>query len=166
MIPIQTNNTTGAVVIYANPACLPPDPAPVGHTNYTVDGIPAAPVPLNGAVLLWQAGALAWVVPTPTPQQTYAAAVAAGYTVPGIQPPLVLDLGPNAQSRFTSLLVLINTNLAANPATATQTQVIFDCQGAGQVFTFAQLQTMLMEYGNYAAGLLNALHAASTAPAA
>ena len=165
MITIQTNDTTGGVVIFGNPAC--PPSAQTGYTIRTVDSLPVAPSPRNGAVLLWQDNALAWVAPTLTPQQTFNAAVAAGfaYAVPGSNPALalVLDLGDSARAQFTGLVVLIQAAMAAGQELATTNQSIADKAGTLHSLPVSEIIPMLLAYGNYYAGLFNTLHTATAA---
>ena len=64
MITIQTNDTTGSVVIYNDPNDPPSEKT--GYTIRTVDDLPARAPGDRTSVLLWQNGALALVVPPPT----------------------------------------------------------------------------------------------------
>ena len=163
MTTIRTKDSDGSVVIYANPAC-PPAPKK-GCTIRTVDALPARPANGKTSVLLWQNNALAWVTPALTPAQTFAAAVAAGYTVPGVTPPLVLDLSDAAQNRFTGLLLLLNTSVAAGRMTTADSFPITDIDGNPRAFSVANVQTMILGYGEYYAGLFVTLHAAALAAA-
>ena len=102
-----------------------------------------------------------------TPQQTYAAAVAAGYTVPGVTPPLVLDLSADARNQFLGLDHLLDKQLAAGRIAPTDPVPFADITGALQSLSVANVQTMILGYGEYFAGLFAALHApAATIPPA
>ena len=98
----------------------------------------------------------------PTAAQTYAAAVAAGYTVPGVTPPLVLDLSDEAQGKFTSLLVLLNALMGSGQLLATSIQTIADKNGAPRAMAVSQIESILVGYGVFYANLFNTLHAATT----
>ena len=98
-------------------------------------------------------------------QKTFAAAVAAGYTVPTITPPLVLDLGDSARANFTSLLVLLNAQLAAGRITNDDSFPVTDINGNPRVLSVSNVLTMILGYGEYYAGLFAAQHLPS-APSA
>ena len=99
----------------------------------------------------------------PTPQQTFDAAVEAGYTVPGITPPLVLDLSAEARNQFLGLGYLLDKQLAVGRITAADQVPFTDIKGAPQSLSVANVQTMILGYGEYFAGLFAALHAAAPA---
>jgi hypothetical protein len=102
------------------------------------------------------------LVNPPTPLQTFNAAIAAGYTVPGVTPPLVLDLSDAARAQFTGLMVLLNSLLTTGQAQLTTPQAITDKAGQSRALPISQIQTILLGYGVYYAGLYEALHPAAS----
>ena len=159
---IQTKDADGSVVQYPATAPLPRK----GYTIRQVDAIPARAAGDTTNVLRWvDPAGLTWVAPVLTPQQQFNAAVAAGYTVPGIEPPLVLDLSDGARAQFTGLKVLLDSLMAGGQLLGTSTQAIADKAGALHSLPVSQIDQVLLGYGLFYANLYNTLHAALTAPA-
>ncbi len=167
MITIQTKDgndplldVTAVQSTYANGK---PGPALLARAGYTLRQVNA--IPTGPGVLRWQVdgGKLIRYVAPPTPQQQFDAAVAAGYTVPGVTPPLVLDLGDGARAQFTGLTVLLDKLMASGQLLATTTQAIADKMGALHSLPVSQIDQILVGYGAYYAGLYNTLHAATVA---
>ena len=162
---IQTNDADGTCTIFRNPEC-PPVEQP-GYTIRTVDALPPRPAGDLTSRLRWvDPAGLAWVAPVLTAQQVFAAAVAAGYTVPEVQPPLVLDLGSESRATFTGLMVLLNSLMSSGQLLGSSQQTITGHDGTPRSLPVSQIETILLGYGVYYANLFNALHADTVAAAA
>ncbi len=94
----------------------------------------------------------------PAPEQAFAAAVAAGYTVPGVEPPLVLDMSDPARVLFHQLSYQLMTMQAAGRISGTDLITITDIEGNPRSFPAAQVQTMIMDLGAAYLSLFTALH--------
>ena len=161
---IQTKDADGTYVSFPNADCPPVDKP--GYTIRTVDGEPDQPPGDKTSRLRWvDPTGLAWVVPTLTPQQVFDAAVAAGYTVPGVTPPLVLDLGSETRATFTGLMVLLNSLMSSGQLLGSSQQTITGHDGTPRSLPVSQIEAILLGYGVYYANLFNTLHAGTIAAA-
>ncbi len=158
---IRTRDNDGDVTLC--PKGMPP--VMTGYTVRKDVTIPSKPAGDTTSKLRWDDATktVVWYAVPLTPQQTFDAAVAAGYTVPGVTPPLVLDLGDGARATFTGLMVLINSLMSSGQLLATSTQTITGDDGTPRALPVSQIETILVGYGLYYANLFNALHAETVA---
>ncbi len=161
---IQVKDADGSIVTYANLDC--PPPARAGYTiHLDVPDFVPPPAGDTTSVERWQGGAAVWVQPTLTPQQVFNAAVAAGYTVPGVTPALVLAMDDKARNLFHQLSYQLMTMKDAGRLTDDAQMPITDLNGVTRMFSVANVQTMIMGLGETYLGLYGTLHAV-TPPAA
>ncbi len=151
---IQTKDADGSVVIFR---AHPPVDKP-GFTIRQVDAIPEGPGKLQ-----WDtaSGAIIRYVAPPTPQQVFDAAVKAGYTVPGVTPPLVLPMDDASMDMLHKLSYQLFTMQNAGRIASTDQFPVTDIAGSPRLFSVQNLQTMIMGLGEAYLTLWSALHAAT-----